>query len=69
MFCFRDVSFNLLSVGIRYFSDKIYRQRVYAKLDAALAELARKVGPDAPLVIAGHGLGTVVSNDFIRLFQ
>lgn len=62
----REVPYKHLSVGMRYFSDYKFRKRVMLTIREGLASLARQAGPSAPLVIVGHSLGTVVSNDYIR---
>ncbi|GAA4869951.1 hypothetical protein [Actinomycetospora straminea] len=44
-------------------------EEVQAILAASLHELARKAGPDAPLAVLGHSLGSVVSSDFLYDLQ
>jgi hypothetical protein len=38
---------------------------IHARVDAALHLLAKRAGPDAPLCVIAHSLGTVIASDYI----
>ncbi len=43
--------------------------RIHAELAAALKRLAAKAGPDAPLCVIAHSLGTVIASNFLYDLQ
>jgi hypothetical protein len=49
--------------------DRDHYARVHAVLAHALHQLAIEAGPDAPLCVLGHSLGTVVASDFLADLQ
>lgn len=40
-------------------------EAVHARIDAALASLAAEIGPDSPVIICAHSLGTIIASNYI----
>lgn len=40
-------------------------EAVHARIDSALASLAEEIGPDSPVIMVSHSLGTVIASNFI----
>jgi len=46
-------------------SDSRVYDAIHAKIDVALHRLAKRAGPEAPLCIVAHSLGTVIVSDYV----
>jgi len=46
-------------------SDSRVYDAIHAKIDMALHRLAKRAGPQAPLCIVAHSLGTVIASDYV----